>query len=151
MGVDRGKRHEGSAAEVKQRDSELEHVAQRAARPRLRVELLQRMHGLLLRRALRLVEGGDRRARLQQPLDHLRYVHVHVHAHVHAHVHVHLQRVSGIRAVCVRCICTRGHPRTRAVHVQVQVRMQRVWRHLSEALCREGVQGRVAAEGLGEV
>ena len=28
MGVDRGKRHEGSAAKVKQRDSELEHVAQ---------------------------------------------------------------------------------------------------------------------------
>ena len=26
-----------------------------------------------------------------------------------------------------------------------------VWRHLSEALYREGVQGRVAAEGLGEV
>ena len=79
------------------------------------------------------------------------HVHVHVHAHVHVHVHVHVQRVSGIRAVCVRCICTRGHPHTRAVHVHVQVRMQRVWRHLSEALRREGVQGRVAAEGLGEV
>ena len=55
-----------------------------------------------------------------------------------------------------RCMHTRpsphtcGRPHTCALHVHVRVRMQRVWRHLSEALCGEGVQGRVAAEGLGE-
>ena len=96
--------------------------------------MLQCMHCLLLRRALRLVEGGGRRARLQQPLDLLQHMGMRVFMPMPMPMPMHMPMT------CRMCICG-ARARARAARR----------RHLSEALRREGVQGRVASEGFGKV